>query len=55
VVWEPAQPASFICVEPMTGVTNAINLNHVGKYPALQTIPAGGQWAESFWIRPRGF
>jgi len=53
VVWEPAK-MEFICVEPMTGVTNAINLHHAGKYPGLQTIPAGGQWTGSFWIRPEG-
>ena len=54
VVWEPAK-MEFVCVEPMTGVTNAINLNNAGKYPGLQVIPAGGQWTESFWIRPAGF
>jgi aldose 1-epimerase len=54
VVWEPAA-MQFICIEPMAGVTNAINLHHAGKYPALQTIAAGGKWTESFWIRPKGF
>jgi aldose 1-epimerase len=54
VVWEPAK-MEFICVEPMTGITNAINLNHSGKYPGLQTVPAGGKWSESFWVRPKGF
>jgi galactose mutarotase-like enzyme len=58
-VWEPALPPGqsqgFICIEPMTGVTNAINLHHAGKYPGLQMIPAGGKWTESFWIRPKGF
>jgi aldose 1-epimerase len=59
VVWEPAAPpgqsGSFVCIEPMTGVTNAMNLHHAGKYPGLQTIAAGGKWSESFWIRPKGF
>ncbi len=59
VVWEPAsipgQALEFICIEPMTGITNAINLNHLGKYSSLQTVPANGQWTESFWIRARGF
>lgn len=45
---------SFICFEPMTGVTNAFNLGHQGKFP-LQSVPAGGSWRESFWIRPSGF
>ena len=59
VIWEPALPPGqtlgFICIEPMTGVTNAINLNHAGKYPDLQTVPANGKWTESFWIRAKGF
>lgn len=58
-VWLPTPPPgqswNFICIEPMTGVTNGINLNHDGRYPGLQTVPAGGTWTESFWIRPEGF
>ncbi len=58
VVWEPndarGQPQPFICFEPMAGITNAINLNHDGKYPGLQTIPPGGKWSESFWVRTSG-
>jgi len=54
VVWEPAK-TEFVCVEPMTGVTNAINLYNAGRYSGLQVVPAGGRWAESFWIRPVGF
>ena len=59
VIWEPALPPDqtlgFICIEPMVGVTNAINLHHAGSYPDLQTIPANSRWTESFWIRARGF
>ena len=58
VVWEPndgnGQPQEFICFEPMAGITNAVNLNHEGKYPDLQTVPAGGKWSESFWVRATG-
>jgi aldose 1-epimerase len=46
---------SFICFEPMTGITNAFNLAYRGVYKALQMIPAGGSWQESFWLRPTGF
>jgi aldose 1-epimerase len=53
VVWEPAG-REFICFEPMAGITNAVNLNHDGKYPELQKVPAGGIWTESFWIRASG-
>jgi len=53
VVWEPAG-REFICFEPMAGITDAVNLNHDGKYPGLQTVAAGGIWTESFWIRASG-
>jgi len=46
---------NYICFEPMSGLTNGINLAYEGKYPDLQTVPAGGRWQESFWIRPTGF
>ena len=45
----------FICFEPMTGITNGVNLAHAGIYKELQSIPAGGQWRESFWISTAGF
>jgi len=54
VVYAPAG-RDFICFEPMSGVTNAFNLNHAGKYAELQTIPPGGTWRESFWITVSGF
>jgi aldose 1-epimerase len=58
VVWEPnapnGQPQPFICFEPMSGITSAVNLAHEGKYPDLQMIPPGGKWSESFWIRTSG-
>jgi len=44
----PGQP--FICFEPMTGVTNQLNLAAEGKYPALPTAPSRGVWRESYWI-----
>ncbi len=54
----PANPLAtpnFICIEPMAGITNALNLAHRGVYRELQSIPPGGAWQESFWIRARGF
>lgn len=59
VVWNPPAPPGgsreFICFEPMTAVTDGVNLHHDGKYPDLQMVPAGGEWVESFWIAPSGF
>lgn len=59
VIWEPkargGRADEFICFEPMTAITDGINLHHEGKYPALQMLPAGDNWTESFWIRPTGF
>jgi aldose 1-epimerase len=46
---------NYICFEPMSALTNGINLAYEGRYPELQAVPAGGQWQESFWIRPSGF
>ena len=58
-VWLPTSPPGqswdFICIEPMTGVINGVNLNHAGKYPDLQMVPSNGSWTESFWIRLEGF
>ena len=60
VVWAPkptapGQDRNFICFEPMAGITNAMNLAQKGLYRELQSIPPGGTWQESFWIRPSGF
>ena len=49
------QPREFICFEPMAGITNAVNLNHDGKYAELQSVAQGAKWTESFWIRASGF
>jgi len=58
VIYAPPTPQGqtrdFICFEPMTGITDAVNLHHAGKYPGLQSVPAGGQWTESFWVRASG-
>ncbi len=43
---------NYICFEPMSAVTNGVNLAHDGKYPELQTVAPGGQWQESFQVRP---
>jgi aldose 1-epimerase len=45
----------FICFEPMTAVTNALNLAQEGKYRELQHIPPRGKWEESFWIKTSGY
>jgi len=54
VVYAPAGK-SFICFEPMAGLTNAMNLHHEGKYPELQIVKPGAEWRGSFHIRPSGF
>ena len=46
--------AQTVCFEPMTGITNAVNLYHEGKYPDLQILAPGAKWTESFWIRSSG-
>jgi aldose 1-epimerase len=54
VIWAPT-PGAFICIEPMAGITDALNLAQKGLYKELRSIPPGGVWQESFWIRPSGF
>ncbi len=50
-----AQSRNYICFEPMAGITDAMNLAQKGLYKDLQSIPPGGVWEESFWLRPSGF
>jgi aldose 1-epimerase len=45
----------FIAIEPMVGITNSMNLAQKGLYKELQSVPPGGTWEESFWLRPTGF
>ena len=45
----------FIAIEPMVGITDSMNLAHKGLYKELQSVPPGGKWQESFWLRPSGF
>jgi aldose 1-epimerase len=53
---EPGAPTrGFIAFEPMAGITDSMNLAQKGLYKELQSIPPGGFWQESFWLRPRGF
>ncbi len=49
------QDRNFIAIEPMVGITDAINLAHKGVYKDLQSIAPGQTWQESFWVRPSGF
>jgi len=56
VVYSPGGSGrDFICFEPMTGITDALNLAHRGLYKELQSIPPGQTWQESFWVKPSGF
>ena len=52
---QDAAARNFVCIEPVTGIINALNLAHKGVYKELQRIPPAGVWQESFWIRPGGF
>ncbi len=51
----PAEDPNFICFEPLAAIVNGLNLAHKGLYKELQSIPPGGTWAASFWIRTSGF
>jgi len=49
------QARGFIAFEPMVAITNALNLAQKGIYKDLQSIPPGGSWQESFWVRTKGY
>lgn len=49
------QGGSFICFEPMAGITDAMNLAQRGLYHDLQMLPPDQTWEESFWVHPSGF
>ena len=51
----PLQDPNFICFEPMASITDALNLEHAGKFKGVQQIAPGGTWEESFWVIPSGF
>jgi len=51
----PGETREFVCFEPLAAIISGINLARQGKYSDLQTVPAGGKWTESFWIRASGF
>jgi aldose 1-epimerase len=51
----PEDTREFICIEPLTAIISGVNLARQGKYSGLQTLPAGGEWVESFWICASGF
>lgn len=51
----PPQDPNFICFEPMASITDALNLEHAGKFKGVQQIAPGGSWEESFWVIPSGF
>ncbi len=54
VVYAPAR-RGFICFEPMSAPTNAFNMTQAGTYKEMDSIPPGGEWKESYWIKPAGF
>jgi aldose 1-epimerase len=45
----------FVAIEPYAGITDSMNLAQKGQYTELQSIAPGGNWEESFWIRPSGY
>ena len=54
VVYAPPN-RDIVCLEPMSGPTNAFNMAHDGTYSSLQSIPPRGEWRETFRIKAEGF
>ncbi len=53
-VWSPPSK-TLICLEPLTEITNAFNLNHEGKYPGLTVLGPGKTYTAHFWVVPSGY
>ncbi|MGD1070993.1 MAG: aldose 1-epimerase [Bryobacteraceae bacterium] len=51
----PLATPNYICVEPMPGITNAINLAQKGVVKNLQSVAPNQTWEASFWVKPSGF
>ena len=51
----PPWDHGFVAIEPMVGISNAMNAAQAGSYKDLQSIPPGGAWEESFWVEPTGY
>jgi aldose 1-epimerase len=54
VVYAPPD-RDYVCFEPMTALTNGVNLAAEGKYPDLQWIDPGAEWRESFRVSWQGW
>jgi aldose 1-epimerase len=54
---DPAAPPErgSVAIEPMVSITNAFNAAQAGTYKELQSVPPGGSWQESFWLKPTGY
>lgn len=56
VVYAPTgEGQSFICFEPMSGITNAFNLAAEGRYDGLPLLPPGSSWEGCFRVTVDGF
>jgi aldose 1-epimerase len=51
----PLATPNYICIEPMPGITNAINLAQKGTVKNLQSVAPNQTWDASFWVKPSGF
>lgn len=45
----------IVCLEPMSGPTDAFNMAHDGTYHDLQSVPPRGEWHATFRIKLEGF
>ncbi|HVY91167.1 MAG TPA: aldose 1-epimerase [Bryobacteraceae bacterium] len=51
----PPPDPNFLAIEPMAGITDAMNLAQKGLYKEQQMLAPGATWEESFWVKPSGF
>ncbi len=56
VVYAPdGDGQEFICFEPMSGITNAFNMAHRGRYRALPVVAPATSWSAAYRITVEGF
>lgn len=56
VVYAPTDEGQqFLCFEPMSGITNAINLAHRGMYDAFPQVAPSSAWEAIYRISVEGF
>lgn len=50
IIYAPIK-RKFVCIEPMSAITNAFNLAHKGVYSGLDSVAPNSEWEAKYWIK----